>query len=50
MAKSKRTNNDPQNIHIKLKTTQWPRDKRQRDKQRSTNRTHKTKDNTMAKR
>ena len=33
-----------QNAHIEGQTTQWPKEKVQTDKQRSTNITHKTKD------
>ena len=45
MKKNKRTNNDLQIIHIKLKTdnTMVKRQKIQKDKQRSTKHTHKTK-------
>ena len=33
-----------QNSYIEGQTTQWPKEKGQKDKQRSTKQTHKTKD------
>ena len=33
-----------QNLNIEEQTTQWPKEKAQKDKQRSTKHTHKTKD------
>jgi hypothetical protein len=33
-----------QNLHVKEQTTQWPKEKVQKDKQRSTKHTYKTKD------
>ena len=33
-----------QNLYIEEQTTQWPKEKAQKDKQRSTKHTHKTKD------
>jgi hypothetical protein len=41
---TKRYQRGNQNLHIKEQTTQWLKEKVQKDKQRSTEHTHKTKD------
>ena len=41
---AKRYQRGNQNLYIKEQTTQWPKEKVQKDKQRSTEHTHKTKD------